>query len=1441
MKLSTFLLLVLCFLSLCIEAKQTEQEIINKYNAKNWGVLWSNSADQLPGENLAISNWELSWLTPEISIPGPIPFTVSRKYTNIDSHYSVWTPNLIDRRWDLDIPTIVLGTWQNIYGQMSQCVGNRFNGPKDGGAVRTYSISMSSVGAFKEIGRSSGISYPVNTIAQYENNWLLICENYTTQSNSIDENGQSYPKYRTDGVTLLSPSGIKYRFSYNAAWKPFNWLPGENPNRKPILRNFKLYLSDIEDQFGNFVTIDYRKVNLNDGFQLLKPLAVRTKDGRKVSFQYYPSSNNNLNQSHQLKSLAYGNRIISYEYENNKLKRVKLPESLSWEFEYQSGANEFFRELSKVTTPMGATVEYTYDDLQDLSGRGCGSARHLNTSVSNRKVTVNGKVYQYTYEVDKPNPSTKTVKTRAKRPGSNGLLNYEEYTSLCNVHEEKAPLTTQLVEHTKGTFNSISKVYQPVRHTRQVWTSIEHGTKTDFGGWNKQSTHRAYTKKIIIDNQFVNETLSIDGFGNATSRIEKNGNNSRIINRSYWNSPSSWKVGFITAETIGNDAKSTYQYDAYGRMTQEIINGVLSKFGYSGAYLASVTNANNEVTRYSNYQYGLPRTISHPSGTRKKAYNVHGRLTASTNENNITTYFQWDGLGRLKGIDYPSGNDSIISYTGNSKVTTTKGNYVEEIYLDDLNRTLRRVEKDAASGEKRYQLFQYDNRGNILFQSLNSNNASETRGARYTYDVVNRVVSTSTPTGTTINDYSTPLTIKTTSPNGYKHIKKFEAYKHPDERYLIETINQLDTSGNEVRTSIQRDSVGRQTKVSQDGKSMSYSYHPTYKSFVASIKQPSHTEYYTPNNKGLVANKRYADGNNISYQYDHRNNVTQVNYSDSTPDASFSYTPNGLIRSASNSSGSWSYSYNMLGALTGETLVSGSRTFRFSYSYDSNLSLETIKYPTGLSLSLVPNAFGEPTQAGSFARQVKHHSDGRLAGYYHGNNVYNLYKLKSDGVGLHSISATYGRSKLFHQEYNYDRELNLTSLIDYKDSTRSISNIKYDGLSRLRSAHSTAFGGVVRYTYDATGNVNTYQRGRRPIWNYSYDKKNLLTSISSTNYKFSYDLRGNVTNNGKHSFVYNLANQMVSAGAKLYTYDAHGKRIKEGTKYSVYTLDGKLRYSESGTGEKTNHIYLGTRLIAEHNATSKNTDYVHTDFLGSPTLRTGSYGSVKMRTHYEAFGKSDSAKSGVGYTGHKFDGDNGLSYMQARYYDPAIGRFYSSDPVGFRDVYSFNRYVYANNNPYKFVDPDGERAKRGEAFAILSVTIAEAAGWMEPEMAQNIRDGISGKVRKRSNFRKNQEKGRQHEKKTVQKLSETRTDVKEQITVKTESGTKTRLDVVSKDSSGNTKCTECKSGSAGLTTNQAKAFPEIEKSGATVVGQGKPPYTGGTKIPPTKVEIVRDE
>lgn len=67
-----------------------------------------------------------------------------------------------------------------------------------------------------------------------------------------------------------------------------------------------------------------------------------------------------------------------------------------------------------------------------------------------------------------------------------------------------------------------------------------------------------------------------------------------------------------------------------------------------------------------------------------------------------------------------------------------------------------------------------------------------------------------------------------------------------------------------------------------------------------------------------------------------------------------------------------------------------------------------------------------------------------------------------------------------------------------------------------------------------------------------------------------------------------------------------------------------------------------------------------------------------------------------------------------------------------------------------------------------------------------------------------------------------------------------KIDVASRTSSSAVRLREAKaSGTAPLTRNQAKAHPEIANSGATVIGKGKPGFPGGTKLLPTKVEIVR--
>ena len=106
--------------------------------------------------------------------------------------------------------------------------------------------------------------------------------------------------------------------------------------------------------------------------------------------------------------------------------------------------------------------------------------------------------------------------------------------------------------------------------------------------------------------------------------------------------------------------------------------------------------------------------------------------------------------------------------------------------------------------------------------------------------------------------------------------------------------------------------------------------------------------------------------------------------------------------------------------------------------------------------------------------------------------------------------------------------------------------------------------------------------------------------------------------------------------------------------------------------------------------------YYHNDLLGSPVVATNSSGQVLWRESYRPYGERitndvNSGANKIWYTTRRQDSETGLVYMGARYYDAVVGRFMGVDPKGFDEanIHSFNRYGYANNNPYRFHDPNG--------------------------------------------------------------------------------------------------------------------------------------------------------
>jgi RHS repeat-associated protein len=80
-------------------------------------------------------------------------------------------------------------------------------------------------------------------------------------------------------------------------------------------------------------------------------------------------------------------------------------------------------------------------------------------------------------------------------------------------------------------------------------------------------------------------------------------------------------------------------------------------------------------------------------------------------------------------------------------------------------------------------------------------------------------------------------------------------------------------------------------------------------------------------------------------------------------------------------------------------------------------------------------------------------------------------------------------------------------------------------------------------------------------------------------------------------------------------------------------------------------------------------------------------GKVVESYFYYPFG-SGGPVGGLTFTGKELDA-TGLFYFGARYYDPALGRFITPDPI---DVPGQNPYVYCYNNPLAYVDPEGECA-----------------------------------------------------------------------------------------------------------------------------------------------------
>lgn len=1047
---------------------------------------------------------------------------------------------------------------------------------------------------------------------------------------------------------------------------------------------------------------------------------------------YAPFICNSLYGSH---SLDVANVYTVAAMDQKKISGPGVTEQ-TWSYKYSPANQSWTKDCgsgcatnvwTEVTDPTGKAVRYTSSNRYDVSeGRLLRKDYFAGAAGSSAMRT---EEYAYANAAAGPWPSRMGA---VRQPNVNK-----------DQLEQLAPVVTSTVTQDGATFNTRSLTFDAFARPLVVdrWSG---GMFRNFGRTDATEYHDNFGKWMLgqvakVTNANTNVVLSQVDYDPASA----------LPVREY--DPGT--------TTLQGNLRRTMTYHADGN-------------------LATIKDGNNNVTTLSNWKRGIPQTIKFPvtpespsGATETATVNDNGWITSVVDENGHKTCYDYDLMGRVSKIVYPSNlkispeicsdypwTPTTVAFqqiaseehglpAGHWRQSRYQGNKHVNTYYDAMWRPVLEEQLDYANiaGTLSQTVRRYDAKGRLAFHSYPTTNVGDfnsiTQGTRTTYDALDRVtrVEQDSELGVlaSTTEYLAGFQTRATNPRGQKTLTTiYQAYDQPTYEFPG-GINHPEGA----YTEIYRDVFGKPTRLARRNlddtqRADRYYVYQADQQLCKVIEPETGATVYgydfagnlTKSASGLQGYgdlnscnhpQAWASGRAVDRTYDARNRMTQLLFPDGRGNQLWSYKADGLparittYNDPSNGAPVINvYEYNKRRMLVQENSAQpGWYDWQISYGYDGIGNLAFQYYPTGLAIAYAPNALGQPTQVSdqstyAYATGVQYYPNGAIKQFTYGNGL--MHTMLQNARQLPQRSTDSGGA--LDLAYSYDANANVNHIWDYaQDSGNGFYGrwMTYDGLDRLTDAGSCSFGGDCwhRFTYDALDNLKSWKLpGVKDYAEYIYDTKNQLANIKNTAgatvVGLSYDAQGNMANKNGQIYNFDFGNRLREVvGKDWYRYDGYGRRVLEGQPTTMslfqYSQSGQLVYQENNRlGTFTDNIYLGGSLIAQReylaSTQAYSTKYQHTDALGSPVAVTNSAGTVIDRTSYEPYGATINkpAYDGIGYTGHVMDGATGLTYMQQRYYDPAIGRFLSVDPVSANSS-AFNRYYYGGNNPYRFIDPDG--------------------------------------------------------------------------------------------------------------------------------------------------------